>query len=264
MKKIYLVDFENSGNKRLENIGSVREGDQVHIFFTEKVKYIRIEYFAKGKDIKVHKVPAGNQSLDKYLVWYLDDLLKKNDVSCSYIILSGDKGYDKIIEFWKEKGYSKISREESIMSDDIQQPEVTIQPKKDVKQQPKDETQSTKGAKQPKDAKQPKKGKKQQSSTIKRTVNSKISRSRADDLSGKAKTELNMLLKRHLSQIYEKSDVQQISKIVIMYYNDKDNLKHILKHICEDLKEQYKKYEKMSKDVEFILKKYKLQNKSAN
>lgn len=260
MKKIYLVDFENVHNEGLKNIDSVREGDQVHIFSTENAPNIKIEFFSKGKDIQVHMVPAGNQSLDKYLVWYLDDLLKKNDVSCSYIILSGDKGYDKIIEFWKEKGYSKISREESIMSDDTRQSKVTIQPKKDVKQQPKDETQSTKGAKQSKDAKQPKKGKKQQSSTIKRTVNSKISRSRADDLSENAKTKLNMFLKMYLSLIYEKKDVKQISQIVIMHYNDKDRLKHIY----EDLKQQYKKYEKMFKDIEYILKKYESQNKSTN
>ena len=61
-----------------------------------------------------HKVASGNQSLDKHLVSYLGYLLGFEGNSCSYVIISKDKGYDEIIEFWKREGFNKISRASQI------------------------------------------------------------------------------------------------------------------------------------------------------
>lgn len=122
METFYLVDFENVHNEGLENIDSLSQTDHVHIFSTEKALNIRMDLvLSKGVNIEGHIVPVRKQSLDMHLVSYLGHLLGVHGKQCAYVIVSKDTDYDNIIKFWKEKGYSNISRKQKISGASVKQ-----------------------------------------------------------------------------------------------------------------------------------------------
>lgn len=125
METFYLIDFENVHNEGLENIDSLSQTDHVHIFSTRNALNIRMDIvFSKGVDIKGHIVPACKQSLDMHLVSYLGHLLGIHGKQCAYVIVSKDTNYDNIIKFWKEEGYSNISRKQKIPKVSVNQKEI--------------------------------------------------------------------------------------------------------------------------------------------
>lgn len=117
LETFYLVDFENVHDEGLENITALKPTDHVYIFSTQSALKIRMDIvFAKGIDIKGYIVPAAKQSVDMHLVSYLGHLLGIHGKDCSYIIVSKDTDYDNIVKFWKEEGWSNVSREKKILA----------------------------------------------------------------------------------------------------------------------------------------------------
>ena len=100
MEKYYLVDFENVHNEGIIDIDKLSKNDHVHIFSTQNALNIRKDVFWLNIDIKSHLVPVRSQSLDMHLVSYLGYLLGVYGNQCSYTIVSKDKDYDNIIDFW--------------------------------------------------------------------------------------------------------------------------------------------------------------------
>lgn len=115
METFYLVDFENVHNDGIENLENMTKNDHVHIFSTQNALNIRNDIFWINGDIKPHLVPVRKQSLDMHLVSYLGYLLGVYGKNCTYVIVSKDTDYDNIIKFWKEEGYSNISRRETLL-----------------------------------------------------------------------------------------------------------------------------------------------------
>lgn len=220
MEIFYLIDFENVQNKGLENIDSLSKTEHVHIFSTKNAINIRMDIvFSKEIDIQGHIVPDGNQSLDMHLVSYLGYLLGIHGKQCVYVIVSKDTDYDNIIKFWKEKGYSNISREQKI-------PKVSTKQKKTL--------QSV-------------------STTTTKTVNNKISVRMAYNFSGKDRSDLNQFMQRGLSDKgYKGDDINKICKYVVDHCNDEK----ILSGIHNDLKEKYVNYREVYKDVKSIFEKF--------
>lgn len=112
MKTHYLVDYENDGQNGLKGCEQLTSSDFIHLFYTDNSKKITLDIFknyGKAKfDIK--KVPVGDQSLDKHLIAYLGYLVGKNvNTPTEYVIISSDKGYDKVYEFLQEEGGNTIS-----------------------------------------------------------------------------------------------------------------------------------------------------------
>lgn len=104
MKKFYFVDFENVHNKGLDD-KSLKDAECVYVFYTENAKNIDV---GEIKNRELYEVKPGDQSADKHLVSYLGFKLAEKGKDCEYIIVSNDKGYDEIINFWKKKEY-KVS-----------------------------------------------------------------------------------------------------------------------------------------------------------
>lgn len=215
MEKIYLVDFENVHNKGLENIDTLTETDQVHIFYTENASNISLDILlAKGKGTAIvgHKVPARKQSVDMHLVSYLGYLLGINK-TCLYIIVSNDKDYDNIIKFWRENGIRNIVREQKIPSGS------TVNQKKTT---PKTET-----------------------------INHSVSSGIVYELSGKDRCELNVFMQHKLIELgYSGRDANQICKCVVAHCNDE----RMLCEIHNDLREEFSDYSTVYEDVKTILK----------
>ena len=105
MAKYYLVDFENVGIKGLEGLEELSNDDYVHLFSTphgKKLNSVTLERF-NSVHLQMHNAPVKDQSVDKHLVSYLGYLLGKGNKSGSVIVISNDRGYDDIINFWKRE-----------------------------------------------------------------------------------------------------------------------------------------------------------------
>ena len=115
METFYLVDFENVHNEGIKNIGSTSKDEHIHIFSTENVmkKELKLSWDMADKDIKSYLVPAGKQSVDMHLVYFLGYLLGRHGKNCDYVIISKDKDYENIVKFWKKVGY-KVSQASAI------------------------------------------------------------------------------------------------------------------------------------------------------
>ena len=119
MDTYYLVDFENVNRKGMNGSDTLKKTDHVHLFFTDNSKKIEMDIISNcgASEFTLHKVPMGNQSLDKHLIAYLGYLIGFNQKKkCAYVIVGDDKGYDNIIAFLKEQnGEAQISRQLQIV-----------------------------------------------------------------------------------------------------------------------------------------------------
>lgn len=132
METHYLIDYENAGKSGLKGCENLSSTDYIHIFYTDNSKNTTFDIYTNhGKAIlDIRKVPAGDQSLDKHLIAYLGYLVGKNaNKKIEYVIVSSDKGYEKVGEFLLEECRNNISvsRRDTIAVKIVTQ-------KKDVKQ----------------------------------------------------------------------------------------------------------------------------------
>ena len=103
--KTYLVDFENVKSKGLTGIDRLTEDDHVIIFYSENSDTISFEMHClvmKAKaSVDYMKVRVGGKNaLDFQLSTLLGYLVAKGDNTHLFII-SNDKGFDKLHDFWE-------------------------------------------------------------------------------------------------------------------------------------------------------------------
>ena len=102
METHYLIDYENTGKNGLKGCENLSNTDHIHIFFTDNSKNTSFDIFADhgNATLDFKEVLSGEQSLDKHLIAYLGYLVGKNaNKKSEYVIVSSDKGYDKVGEF---------------------------------------------------------------------------------------------------------------------------------------------------------------------
>ncbi len=220
MDTFYLIDFENVHNEGLKNIDSLTKNEHVHIFSTENALNIRMDIvFSKRIDIEGHIVPVRKQSLDMHLVSYLGYLLGIHGKQCAYVVVSKDTDYDNIIKFWKEEGYSNISRKQSIPGNSIIQKKPALPVL----------------------------------ATTTQTVNGKISEGMAYNFSGDDRSKLNLFMQHSLINMgYSGNIANRICKYVVAHCNDE----RMLSEIHNDLKNEYDDYLEVYEDVKSILGKF--------
>lgn len=115
IKTYYLIDYENVHDSGFKGADQLTGKEHVHIFSSANAPYVNISSLSslKGK-FYFHKVPAGKESLDMNLVSFLGYLIHKNKgKKVIYIIISQDRGYDKVIRFWKDEKGVVIARRNS-------------------------------------------------------------------------------------------------------------------------------------------------------
>jgi hypothetical protein len=120
-KIYYLVDFENVANKGLEGADKLSKNDYVHLFSTKngpKMTTATLSTF-NSTNLKVHEVPAKNQSVDMHLVSYLGFLIGKDGKSSNYVIVSKDSDYINIIKYWKRENNITINSSKNLIPVDI-------------------------------------------------------------------------------------------------------------------------------------------------
>ncbi len=110
-KNYYLVDFENVGMDALKTLDMVQSGDVLVLFYSEQCKNITIDIVDKivKREIKLHcyKVKVGTKdALDFQLSSQLGWFIGKNGSGVKYYIVSKDKGFDCLCDYWKEQDIS--------------------------------------------------------------------------------------------------------------------------------------------------------------
>lgn len=104
----YLIDTENVGSTWI-NLFKENKKMDLFIFVTRNAKNLNYSLLREitnslnDNSYKIFDCEVGRNSLDFYLSSYLGYLIGRNSNS-SYVIVSQDKGYDHIIDFWKEQG----------------------------------------------------------------------------------------------------------------------------------------------------------------
>lgn len=105
--RYYLIDYENVHYSGLNGIEKLTENDRLIIFYTKNAETLSFTVYEKlvscKAEIQLYRVQCGDKNaLDFQLSSYIGYILGKNhDTECH--IISNDKGYEYVINFWKEK-----------------------------------------------------------------------------------------------------------------------------------------------------------------
>ena len=127
MKKHYLIDFENVSDDGLKGYFELSPEDTVEIFYTENAARIGIDFLEnclaapERAALRFIKVPAGKQSLDMQLATYLGALLAGDGApDAEYCIVSKDKGFASIRQFWQSRRPGAVIRLQRMIRPDGQ------------------------------------------------------------------------------------------------------------------------------------------------
>lgn len=107
----YLVDFENVRTEGIKDLSGVQKGDAIVIFYSENCKNITLDVldniFALELKYSSFKVNVGSKNaLDFQLSSYLGYLIGQNGMKNNYYIVSNDKGFEIVADFWREQNVS--------------------------------------------------------------------------------------------------------------------------------------------------------------
>ena len=105
----YLIDYENIRKDGVRFLEGVRERDAVVMFYSEQCKNISLDVIDEIVRMKLQytsvKAKVGTKNaLDFQLASHLGYLIGRGDRASVYYIISNDKGYDCLCEYWKELG----------------------------------------------------------------------------------------------------------------------------------------------------------------
>lgn len=124
---VYLIDYENKQN--LEGIENLWDNDIVYLFYSESRESMKIKEVERiinssatvRMKQSVVKLEGENKvfhdTLDSQLASFLGYIIRGNDRTAKYYIISGDHGFDYLTEFWKKRSYS-VERIEKISDGD--------------------------------------------------------------------------------------------------------------------------------------------------
>ncbi len=107
---IYLIDYENVGGNGLTGIDNLTEEDNVYVFYSSKVEQFPIDLvpliMSSKANFKYEKaLKCVPQNVDFRIGTFTGYLVgHEKDVT----IISNDKGYNNVKEFWEEKGIKRI------------------------------------------------------------------------------------------------------------------------------------------------------------
>ncbi len=104
----YLVDCENVSSESLKYLPSLNDGDSVTIFFSQQCRNANLDAldYITNADVKLtfHKVATGTKNaLDFQLSSYLGFLIAKHGSGDTYHLVTHDKGFGCLTNFWKKR-----------------------------------------------------------------------------------------------------------------------------------------------------------------
>lgn len=112
MPAIYLIDFENVGNKWAGILENAKSGDTAVLFYSDNSPKAMLDQMEKiermGLFLKFRHCGQGHNGLDFQLSSELGYLIGTSGRD-EYFIISDDSGYDVLAAYWAAEGV-KVSR----------------------------------------------------------------------------------------------------------------------------------------------------------
>lgn len=108
---VYLVDFENVTSAGISGIQRLTKEDKVYIFYTVNASNMsfaaHMNLLSSPAEVIYYNVTSGGKNaLDFQLASFLGYLISKGEDKDFYII-SNDKGYDHVKNFWERSGIAE-------------------------------------------------------------------------------------------------------------------------------------------------------------
>lgn len=101
MKVIYLVDCENQGFPKLHHI----ENQNVKVIYFTGLRDINMTHFNERTELFRIEHSGKKEAMDKIITTYLGYLIsRENTRDTAFIIVSSDKGFLDVINFWQARG----------------------------------------------------------------------------------------------------------------------------------------------------------------
>jgi hypothetical protein len=102
----YLIDFENVHQNGLEGLNRLTENDSVIIFIGSKETSVPIETLYRvvnsPAQIKIKKMKkTADNYLDFQLATCLGGLVMSDPVNTEFFIISNDRDFESVIDYWK-------------------------------------------------------------------------------------------------------------------------------------------------------------------
>ena len=104
----FLVDYENVCTEGIKDFEGVKDGDIMIIFYSENRQNITLDILNRIMSLNLKyssfKVKVGTKNaLDFQLTSYLGFLIGQYGIETNYYIVSRDKGFEAVCDFWKTK-----------------------------------------------------------------------------------------------------------------------------------------------------------------
>ncbi|MDE5742284.1 MAG: hypothetical protein K2H90_07545, partial [Oscillospiraceae bacterium] len=108
---VYLIDFENVTSAGISGIQRLTKEDKVYIFYTVNASNMsfaaHMNLLSSPAEVIYYNVTSGGKNaLDFQLASFLGFLISKGEDKDFYII-SNDKGYDHVKNFWERSGVAE-------------------------------------------------------------------------------------------------------------------------------------------------------------
>lgn len=105
---VYLIDFENVTSAGISGIQRLTKEDKVYIFYTVNAANMsfaaHMNLLSSPAEVIYYNVTSGGKNaLDFQLASFLGYLISKGE-SNEYYIISNDKGYEHVKNFWERSG----------------------------------------------------------------------------------------------------------------------------------------------------------------
>jgi hypothetical protein len=131
----YLVDFENVKTDGIKDLAGVKENDVMVVFYSDQCKNITLDVMDSITRLNLQfsacKVKTGTKNaLDFQLSSYLGYLIGKGEADAHFYIVSNDKGYDCLCDYWAEQN---VKVERIILQEQAKEKKETAKPQKDQK-----------------------------------------------------------------------------------------------------------------------------------
>ena len=103
---LIFVDFENVHNTGLDGLENLTENEIVYLFYSKNTPHLPMDVVAKisksPADIELIESGVGKNAMDFVIASYLGYMINEHDDNAYYYILSKDKGYKPLVDFWED------------------------------------------------------------------------------------------------------------------------------------------------------------------
>jgi hypothetical protein len=240
--EVYLVDCENVGGQSLciNNI-------QSQIFYLHSTEYKAQNRLPNETNV-LYEHPVDKNALDFVLDSYLGYQIARYGLEAKYIIVSNDKGFDHLINFWSSYGYKveRLSRED-IVSNTSTLPNIknTLKQMKAEQSKLKEEQSEKSDTVSNQLVTQQSPSKSKDSKALKEVTRDMLFRTIVEKKKAKVtKKQLSKILDEIIdNQCENKKQIQSATKSILKTYNISDSDKKIVVEVScsrlEDLRKLY-------------------------